>query len=200
MAAPWLRTEPSRIGLRQRTAAIPALSGSGRLQAGCRLSEPSSQPGAGTASRHPGIFPTFFLSGFECSIFLWKDQGRRDLVAETQHARHADEDYAHLASLGIGVAREGIPWRQVDRGGSYDFSGLDPFIEAMSRHKVLPICDLCHYGYPDDLDPFAPDFADRFAAYARAAALHVGTRVRGPCSSCIWFHIALSGAISNHWR
>ena len=23
----------------------------------------------------PGIFPTFFLSGFECSTFRWKDQG-----------------------------------------------------------------------------------------------------------------------------
>ena len=27
------------------------------------------------------IFPTFFLSGFECSTFDWKDCGRRDLAA-----------------------------------------------------------------------------------------------------------------------
>jgi hypothetical protein len=27
----------------------------------------------------PGIFPTFFMSGFECSTFVWKDKGRRDL-------------------------------------------------------------------------------------------------------------------------
>ena len=129
--------------------------------------------------RHAGVFPTFFLSGFECSTFVWKDQGRRDLSAETQHARHADEDYALLRSLGIAVAREGIPWPQVDCQGSYDFSGLDPLIAAMNRHRILPIWDLCHYGYPDDLDPFAPEFADRFAAYARAAAEHVTSRVRG---------------------
>ena len=52
-----------------------------------------------------GIFPTFFLSGFECSSFDWKDQGRRDVSAELQHYVHADEDYRFLASLGIGVAR-----------------------------------------------------------------------------------------------
>lgn len=86
-----------------------------------------------------GIFPTFFLSGFECSTFVWKEQGRRDLIAETQHREHVEEDYAFLRSLGIAVARQGIPWPFVDRGGSYDFSGLDPFIDAMNRHQILPI-------------------------------------------------------------
>ena len=83
-------------------------------------------------ARHPGIFPTFFLSGFECSNFLWKDGVRRNLVAETGHDRHAAEDYRILSSLGIAVAREGIPWPLVDRGGAYDFSMIDPYIEAMN--------------------------------------------------------------------
>ena len=61
-------------------------------------------------ARHPGIFPTFFLSGFECSNFLWKDGKRRNLVAETGHDRHAAEDYRILNTLGIAVSREGIPW------------------------------------------------------------------------------------------
>src|SRR5690606_17534670 len=76
------------------------------------------------------IFPTFFLPGFECSTFDWKDQGRRNLTAETRHVEHAQEDYALLQRLGIGVAREGIPWPFVDRGGTYDFSSIDPLIEA----------------------------------------------------------------------
>jgi hypothetical protein len=105
----------------------------------------------------PGIFPTFFLSGFECSTFRWKEQGRRDLVAETRHREQAREDYALLRELGIAVAREGVPWPLVDRGGGgYDFSLLEPVIEAMNAARVLPIWDLCHYGYPDDADPFAP--------------------------------------------
>src|SRR5215207_8655793 len=131
-------------------------------------------------AERPGIFPTFFLSGFECSTFRWKDRKRRDLVEETQHRTHAREDYAILASLGIAVAREGVPWPMVDRGGDYDFSLVDPLIEAMNEAKILPIWDLCHYGYPDDVDPFTPAFTDRFARYARAAAEYVTARVHGP--------------------
>ena len=69
-----------------------------------------------------GIFPTFFLSGFECSTFPWKEDRRRDLNEELQHYSHADEDYAMLGPLGIAVAREGIPWPLVDKGdGEFDF-------------------------------------------------------------------------------
>ena len=128
------------------------------------------------------IFPTFFLSGFECSTFVWKDGGRRDLNAETQHYGHSDEDYAFLPRLGIGVAREGIPWPLIDRGaGDYDFSCIDDFLAAQRRHRVLPIWDLCHYGYPDGLDPLSEAFVERFAAYARAAARYVAERAHhGP--------------------
>ena len=131
-------------------------------------------------ARHPGIFPTFFLSGFECSNFLWRDEGRRNLVAETGHDVHAAEDYQILNSLGIAVAREGIPWPLVDKHGCCDFSMLDPYIDAMNAAKVAPIWDLCHYGYPDDLDPFSDAFVERFAAYCRAAAEYVVPKLRGP--------------------
>jgi hypothetical protein len=129
-----------------------------------------------------GIFPTFFLSGFECSSFDWKDEGRRDITAELRHDIHADEDYAMLPTLGIAVAREGIPWPLVDRGlGSYDFSRIDTFLAAQRRHNILPIWDLCHYGYPSDVDPWSDAFVQRFAAYARAAARYVGERAHhGP--------------------
>src|SRR5215210_734935 len=115
-------------------------------------------------AKRPGIFPTFFISGFECSTFLWKDKGRRNLVEETQHDKYVAEDYRILRELGIAVSREGIPWPLVERNGSYDFSCIDPMIEAMLETKVLPIWDLCHYGYPDELDPFADNFADAFAS------------------------------------
>jgi len=132
-------------------------------------------------ARHPGIFPTFFLSGFECSNFLWgEDCVRRNLVAETAHDRHAAADYRMLARLGIAVAREGIPWPLVDRAGHCDFSLIDPYIAAMNAAQVLPVWDLCHYGYPDDLDPFSDAFVARFAAYCRAAASYVLPQVRGP--------------------
>src|SRR5215213_4940 len=124
-------------------------------------------------AKKPGIFPTFFISGFECSSFLWKDKKRRNLIAETQHDKQVSKDYELLRSLGIAVSREGIPWPMVDKNGKYDFSCIDPMIEAMKQQQILPIWDLCHYGYPDDLDPFTDEFTERFAAYCRAAAEHV---------------------------
>ncbi len=132
-------------------------------------------------ARREGIFPTFFLSGFECSTFLWNDGKRRDLVAQTQHRDHALEDYRLLQQLGIAVSREGVPWPQVERpDGSYDFSPIAPMIEAMRQTHITPIWDLCHYGYPDGLDPFDAAFKDRFSAYCRAAAEHVSQQLPGP--------------------
>jgi beta-glucosidase/6-phospho-beta-glucosidase/beta-galactosidase len=134
-------------------------------------------------AKREGLFPTFFLSGFECSTFLWgEEKKRRDLNEELRHYQHADEDYALLPPLGIAVAREGIPWPLVDKGnGEYDFSLIDGFLAAQRRHNILPIWDLCHYGYPDGLDPYSEEFVTRFAAYAKAAAHYVADRAHhGP--------------------
>lgn len=128
----------------------------------------------------PGIFPTFFLSGFECSTFRWKEGHRRNLIAETQHDRHAHEDYQILNRLGIAVAREGVPWPMIDHDDGFDFSCLDHMLDAMHAAKIIPIWDLCHYGYPDRFDPFADDFADQFARYCRAAAEYLIPRTHGP--------------------
>jgi beta-glucosidase/6-phospho-beta-glucosidase/beta-galactosidase len=131
-------------------------------------------------TQRPGLFPTFFISGFECSTFLWKDKGRRNLVQETGHDRYALQDYELLRSWGIAVSREGIPWPLVDHNGHYDFRCIDPMIEAMQKNQILPIWDLCHYGYPDDLDPFTETFVERFAAYCKAAAAYVAPKLHGP--------------------
>jgi beta-glucosidase/6-phospho-beta-glucosidase/beta-galactosidase len=131
-------------------------------------------------ANRPGIFPTFFISGFECSTFLWKDKKRRNLVTETQHDRFVTQDYEMLRRLGIAVSREGIPWPMVDKKGEYDFSIIDPMIDAMNSQKIVPIWDMCHYGYPDDLDPFTEDFTARFAAYCKAAAEYVVPKMHGP--------------------
>jgi beta-glucosidase/6-phospho-beta-glucosidase/beta-galactosidase len=152
-------------------------------------------------ARKDGIFPTFFLSGFECSTFLWKDVGRRDLADETHHLVHADEDYAMLRPLGIAVAREGIPWPFVDKGdGEYDFSYIDGYLAAQRRHQILPIWDLCHYGYPDGLDPFSDEFADRFAAYAGAAASYVAAhQPHGPWFFTPMNEITFFGYMAGEW-
>lgn len=126
------------------------------------------------------LFPTFYLSGFECSTFIWRKQGRQNLVAATQHGVYMQEDYNLLCSLGISVSREGILWPLVDHQGEYDFSSLDPVLEAMRRTGIIPIWDLCHYGYPEDLDPLTNEFVERFTRYCRAAAEYVTSRLDGP--------------------
>ena len=59
------------------------------------------------------IFPTFFMTGFECSTFIWKDRQRKDYVAATGHDRHLEADLAAAMDLGVGVAREAIRWPNV---------------------------------------------------------------------------------------
>ena len=82
------------------------------------------------------IFPTFFLSGFEGSTFLWKDQGRRDVGAEIKHLEHVQGDYAFLRELGIGVARECVPWPFIDQGGAYVFVVNDKNVAEQRRVKT----------------------------------------------------------------
>jgi beta-glucosidase/6-phospho-beta-glucosidase/beta-galactosidase len=62
----------------------------------------------------------------------------------------------------------------------YDFSPVDPMIDAMNKYGIIPIWDLCHYGYPDDLDPFSIEFVKRFVQYATAFSQYVSSRMQGP--------------------
>jgi beta-glucosidase/6-phospho-beta-glucosidase/beta-galactosidase len=127
------------------------------------------------------IFPTFFISGFECSTFIWKGNKRRkNLINETQHDKQALIDYQILKSLRISAAREAIPWPFVDRGGNYDFSCLDNILVAIKETKIIPVWDLCHYGYPDDLDPFSTEFVSRFSTYCEAASKYIITVLAEP--------------------
>lgn len=127
------------------------------------------------------LFPTFFMAGFECSTFIWQDQGRKDYIALTGHDAQVDADYDRLMDLGIGVVREAIRWPLVDQGdGRYDWSGLDPVLAAMKRCQVTPIWDLCHYGLPDGCDPFSDECVARFRDYCRAAAEYLVPRTTAP--------------------
>ena len=127
------------------------------------------------------IFPTFFMTGFECSTFVWKDRQRKDYVAATGHDRHLADDFAAAMDLGIGVVREAIRWPQVDLGGGrYDWSSVKAVQDAATECKITPIWDLCHYGLPDGCDPFSPECRERFVDYCRAAAEFVTSTAEPP--------------------
>lgn len=127
------------------------------------------------------IFPTFFMAGFECSTFIWKDGKRKDYINITGHDKHLEDDYGRVMDLGIGVIREAIRWPMVDKGGGrYDWSSVDRAIEAMESCHITPIWDLCHYGFPDGVDPFSPECPKRFIDYCRAVAGYVSPRTTAP--------------------
>ncbi|MCU0490043.1 MAG: hypothetical protein MUD01_00440 [Chloroflexaceae bacterium] len=116
-------------------------------------------------------FQSFFMGGFECATHRRIDGTRLDLVIATRHDRHAQADYARLPDHGIRTARDGLRWHLIERRpGTYEFASLLPMLRAARQANVQVIWDLCHYGWPDDLTPFEPNFVRRFARFARAAA------------------------------
>ena len=127
------------------------------------------------------IFPTFFMAGFECSTFIWRDRKRKDYVGITRHDHHLEDDYQRVMDLGIGVVREAIRWPMVDKnGGRYDWSSVDRAIDGMESCHITAIWDLCHYGFPDELDPFSTEGRQRFVDYCQAVAGHVVQRTKPP--------------------
>ena len=123
----------------------------------------------------PELFRSFFIGGFECSTHRRADGVRLDLLASTQHDAFATQDYGQLAEHGIRSARDGVRWHQVETSpGRYDWSSVLPMLRAASSTGTQVAWDLCHYGWPDDLDVFSAAFVGRFARYARAfAQLHL---------------------------
>jgi beta-glucosidase/6-phospho-beta-glucosidase/beta-galactosidase len=119
------------------------------------------------------MFRSFFFAGFECATGFNARGDWIDQVSATHHDKHADEDYRRLNEVGIYAVREAVRWPLVDRRGKYDFSSVDPFVEASQKYEISVIWDLFHYGYPEDLDIFSEDFPKRFADYCHAAAEHL---------------------------
>ncbi|MEW6251343.1 MAG: beta-glucosidase [Planctomycetota bacterium] len=109
------------------------------------------------------------MGGFECSTHQWRDGRRLDLIAATAHDRFAREDYERVQQYGLRIVRDGIRWHLIERpAGQYTFAADLPLVRAALRTGTQVIWDLCHYGWPDDLSPFAPEFGRRLAGLARA--------------------------------
>ena len=116
-------------------------------------------------------FRSFFLGGFECSSHRRRDGCRLDLVASTRHGEHAAADYDALAARGIRTVRDGLRWHLIERSpGRYDWSSFLPMLRAARDTRTQVIWDICHWGWPDDLDVWSPAFIDRFGAFAGAVA------------------------------
>ncbi len=137
------------------------------------------------AARRPakptGLFRSFIQGGFESSSHRRAhDRQRVDVIAASHHDEHAAADYAQLRSHGILTVRDGLRWHLIERQpGRYDWSSLDAQLAAAKQVGTEVIWDLLHYGWPDDIDIWRPEFVARFAAFAAAAARHIGPAPAG---------------------
>ncbi|MGH9626909.1 MAG: beta-glucosidase [Bryobacteraceae bacterium] len=116
-------------------------------------------------------FLSFFMGGFECSTHRLASGKRLDLLSATKHDMYAKMDYQRLLEFGIRSARDGIRWHLIERSPyRYDFSSVLPMVRAARQTGVQILWDLFHYGWPDDLDLFHPEFVRRFRSLARSFA------------------------------
>ena len=119
-----------------------------------------------TRAQEP-LFSSFFMGGFECSTHRLRSGRRLDLIAATGHDRFIAQDYRRLTDCGMRAARDGIRWHLIESSPNrYDFSSALPMIRAARDAGVQVVWDLCHYGWPDDIDIFKPEFVRRFARMA----------------------------------
>ena len=108
-------------------------------------------------------------AGFECSTHKRRDGTRLDLLRSTQHDRWTKQDFLRLRAFDIRTVRTGARWHLIESSpGHYDFSSLQPFLEAAAECEMELLLDLLHFGWPDFIDIFSPQFVDSFADYTYA--------------------------------
>ena len=79
------------------------------------------------------------------------------MIAATRHDVFALQDYARARERGLLTVRDGLRWHLIEQvPGHHDFTSVIPMIRAAHQAGVQVIWDLCHYGWPDDLDIFSP--------------------------------------------
>ena len=111
------------------------------------------------------------MTGFDGADHLAGVPTMRDAIDTAAYARRVDADYAAAREAGIACVREAIDWRRAERGDAYDFETLRVRIATARRAGVQIAWTLCHSSWPDDVDFASPATVERFARFARAAAV-----------------------------
>ena len=123
------------------------------------------------AAPDPSLFSSFVQGGFECSTHRRRDGRRLDLIAATAHDGNSASDYRQLQELGLLSVRDGLRWHLIEpREGSYDWSSFIPMLRAAQSSGMQVVWDLMHYGWPDDVDIWSPQFVSRFSRFAAHVA------------------------------
>ena len=114
------------------------------------------------------------MAGFECSTHRTSDGRRLDLVAQTGHDVLAQNDFSLVKQYGMKTVREGLRWHLIEsKRGTYDWSSVDSIVLAAQHEGTEIIWDLMHFGFPDWVNPYHPDFPSIFGNFAEAFAKRV---------------------------
>jgi UDP-galactopyranose mutase len=142
-------------------------------------------------------FASFWQAGYEGADHVTHAGVPLSLNQATGHYDRVAADYALLARFGMRSVRESVGWRLVEQDGRFDFSSLEARAR-IAREMGIQICwTFCHYGWPADIDLFAPQFVQRFARLCRALAEYlapfkVGSAVYSPINEISFFSWGLS--------
>lgn len=135
-------------------------------------------------ARRPGAEPpwrAFWMGGFEGADHVNAHGRPLDMVRDTGHLARLDGDYARLAALGVGAARESLGWRLCEPSPHrFDFSRARQVQRAARDHGVQVLWSFMHYGTPADVSLFDDRLIDRFVAFAREAAQVLGEQDEAP--------------------
>src|SRR5688572_643825 len=111
------------------------------------------------------------MGGFDCATQRRRDGARVDSLIAQGHDRFVRQDYAAVAAHGLTTVRDGLRWHLIEgQRGVYDWSSWRPMLRAAREAGVQVVWDLWHYGTPDWMDFWSPEFVERMAAFAEAAA------------------------------
>jgi beta-glucosidase/6-phospho-beta-glucosidase/beta-galactosidase len=114
------------------------------------------------------LFFSFLQAGFECSVHKLRNGRRLDMVHATRHDEFAVKDFLTVQRFGIRTVREGIRWPLIEsKPSQYDFSSALHILRAAEETGTQIIWDILHFGWPDGLDVFSPEFITRFANLSR---------------------------------
>jgi beta-glucosidase/6-phospho-beta-glucosidase/beta-galactosidase len=125
------------------------------------------------------------MSGFESSTHRDKTGRRLDLIASTRHDEFAEHDYSRLMDLGLRGCRDAVRWHLIEREPyKYDFASVKKQVTAARKTGIEVTWDYFHYGFPDDLDIFSPEFIDRFVAFSHAVTEYLTSELSGRLLTC----------------
>lgn len=110
-------------------------------------------------------FKSFWLAGYEGADHISPLGQRLSMNDINGHQERAREDYALLKQFGIRTVRESAGWRLSENGEAYDFGAVMSRMEAARENDIQISWTLCHYGWPESVSLFSPDFITRFSAF-----------------------------------